>query len=157
MVGRLLSCWEGLFSGAMLVLGRVVIKKVISFVPGCRESLFFLDEDDTMKHGDLFRCIIGKSTVWSGAFLQQNPLIRLKQQVFRGNKRKVLFLSWETSLNYLVLCALVEWGRTTGWWWSTTGWSDQWGGEENPKGNEGCKPWKKTEKKGSSSHRNWDD
>ena len=38
----------------MLVVGRVVIKKVISFVPGCRESLFFLDEDDTMKNGDLF-------------------------------------------------------------------------------------------------------
>ena len=72
-------------------------------------------------------CIIGKSTVWSGAFLQQNPLIRLKHQIFRGNKRKVLFLSWHI-IELLGAAALVEWGLS-GWWWSTTGWSDQWGGD----------------------------
>ena len=75
IVGRLLSFWEGNFSGAMLVLGRVCFSPIIHLLPMLKgqshltcqierniaDSLGVLGRD---KHGNLSFCLSYRG-IWS--------------------------------------------------------------------------------------------
>ena len=87
MVGRLLSFWEGLFSGAMLVLGRVCH---VSF-PGCNspiqnvQLLFFGSGFPSIHHGV---CTVRFAKVWWLSFAESVFLFD-KVVVARDNRVQI--------------------------------------------------------------------